>query len=93
MAKRLISDKKGKFYIEKDGEIKAEMHYTKAGEKRLIIDHTEVDGDLRGQGAGKKMLLELVKYARENDFLIRPMCKYAKYEFQKDESIQDVLKK
>lgn len=93
MVKRSISDKKGKFYIEKDDEVKAEMHFTKAREKRLIIDHTEVDRDLRGQGAGKKMLLELVKYARENDLLIQPICKYARYAFQKDESIQDVLKK
>lgn len=91
MVKRLISDKKGKFYIEEDGEIKAEMHYTKAGEKRLIIDHTEVDRDLRGQGAGKKMLLDLVDYARESDLIVLPICPFAKSVFDKEEGIRDVL--
>lgn len=91
MIKRSISDKKGKFYIEKDGEVKAEMHFIRAGEKRLIIDHTEVDRDLRGQGAGKKMLLDLVDYARENELIVLPLCPFARSVFEKEEDIRDVL--
>ena len=91
MVKHSIFDKKGKFYIEKEGIIKAEMHYSQVGENQLIIAHTEVDKDLRGQGVGKKMLLKLVDFARQNDFTVKPMCSYARSVFEKEEEIRDVL--
>jgi predicted GNAT family acetyltransferase len=34
------NDRKGAFYIEKDGIRHAEMTYSKAGKSRIIIDHT-----------------------------------------------------
>jgi uncharacterized protein len=39
----------------------AEMTYVTAGESGFIIDHTEVDQSLRGQGVGEKLLDEAVK--------------------------------
>ena len=44
---------------------KAEMTYTWAGKDRIIIDHTEVDDDLRGQGVGLQMVEAAVSFARE----------------------------
>jgi predicted GNAT family acetyltransferase len=41
--------KKGEFYIGEDGHHLAEMAYTWAGENMLIIDHTLVEDELRGQ--------------------------------------------
>ncbi len=40
--------KKGKFYIEQDGHQVAEMTYTYAGPKKMIIDHTGVDDSHKG---------------------------------------------
>lgn len=57
-----------------------------------IIDHTEVDDSLKGQGIGKKLLIKIVEEARDNKIEILPLCPYAKHAFEKDESIQDVLK-
>jgi predicted GNAT family acetyltransferase len=57
-----------------------------------IIDHTEVDDSLKGQGIGKKLLLKIVEKARNSKVEILPLCPYAKHAFEKDESIQDVLK-
>lgn len=82
---------KGFFFIEKDGAKAAEMTYSMAGAKRLIIDHTEVQDALRGQGAGKKMVLAAVDYARKNQIKIIPLCPFAKSVFDKTKEIQDVL--
>jgi predicted GNAT family acetyltransferase len=44
--------KKGRFFIEKDGEQRALMTYSKAGSEKIIIDHTEVDEIPAGAGCG-----------------------------------------
>ncbi|MCL4157785.1 UNVERIFIED_CONTAM: hypothetical protein GTU68_026096 [Idotea baltica] len=67
------------------------MTYSKAGESRIIIDHTEVSDELRGQGAGKQLVMEAVEFARENKLSILPLCPFAKSVFQKVKEIRDVL--
>lgn len=88
----LTSDTKGIFYIESDGVRTAEMTYSKAGESLIIIDHTDVSDVLRGEGAGKKMVLEAVALARNHKIRILPLCPFAKSVFDKTPEIQDVLK-
>ncbi len=82
---------KGAFYIEAGGERLAAMEFTMAGETKMIIDHTEVDDRLRGQGAGRQLLNRLVEHVRENGIKVIPLCPFAKSVFDKDESIRDVL--
>lgn len=82
---------KGKFFIEKDGIIIAEMTYVWAGETRIIIDHTEVDESLKGQGVGKKLVTEAVKFAREKGTKIMPLCPFAQAVFEKEKDFKDVL--
>ena len=82
---------KGSFYIEKEGKRVAEMTYSKAGPERIIIDHTEVVDEERGEGLGKKLVYQAVDYARENNLKILPLCPFAKSVFEKNEDIRDVL--
>ena len=82
---------KGAFFIEIEGVKKAEMTYSKAGDTKIIIDHTEVDDSLRGQGAGKTMVMEAVKFAREHEIKILPLCPFAKSVFDKNQDIRDVV--
>ena len=89
--KRFEDGSKGSFFIEKDGKKLAVMTYSKAGADKIIIDHTEVDDSLKGEGAGKKMVFESVRYARENDLKIIPLCPFAKSVFEKNEDLADVL--
>jgi len=83
--------KRGSFFIELDGKELAKMTYTWAGPNKFIIDHTEVDDELRGKGAGKKMVLEAVTFARENEKKIMPLCPFANSIFKKVPEIRDVL--
>jgi predicted GNAT family acetyltransferase len=82
---------KGSFFMEKGGDIKAEITYSKAGEHKIIIDHTEVSDELRGQNLGRVLVEHAVDYARENDFKVIPLCPFAKAVIERDDSLQDVL--
>lgn len=82
---------KGSFYWEVEGKKLAEMVYTMAGEHKMIIEHTDVDDSLRGQGVGKKLLEALVNYVRANNIKVLPLCPFAKATFQKVAEWQDVL--
>ena len=84
------TENKGSFYLEVDGEQKAEMTYSKAGTERIIIDHTEVDESLRGQGAGYKLAEYAVNFAREKGIKILPLCPFMKATLQKKPEWRDV---
>lgn len=83
-------DNKGKAYVEVEGKTMAQMTYSKAGEDKIIIDHTEVDASLKGQGVGKQLLSKLVEMAREKGIKILPLCPFAHAMFRKDASLKDV---
>jgi predicted GNAT family acetyltransferase len=83
--------KKGQFYIELEGKVVGEMTYVYAGPGRIIIDHTEAGPELKGQGSGKKMLVEAVAFARKNNLKIMPLCPFAKSVFDKTPEYEDVL--
>lgn len=87
------NDSKGAFYLERDGRRLAEMTFSKAGQSRIIIDHTQVDDELRGQNVGKQLFLKAVAYARENKLVILPLCPFANALFKKFPEYQDVLDK
>lgn len=84
-------ESKGAFYIEEGGKRMAEMTYSKAGADRIIIDHTQVDDKIRGQGAGEKMVEEAVVYARKKGINIIPLCPFARSVFNKNPELRDVL--
>ena len=83
---------KGEFYYEADGGIKAKMTYSKLGTRQIIIDHTEVSDELRGENVGKALVEFGVKYARENSLKVIPLCPFAKSIIERDTSLQDVLR-
>ena len=83
---------RGAFTFEVDGKRLAEMAYSVAGDQTIIIEHTEVDASLRGTGAGKKLLVALVDWARAGQKKVIPLCPFAKSVFEKTPELQDVLK-
>ena len=85
------SGSKGSFYIEEQGKRLAEMTFSKAGDTRIIIDHTDVSDALRGKGAGKQLLSAAVDHARKNGLKILPLCPFAKSVFDKVPAFGDVL--
>lgn len=88
---RIEHGSKGAFIIKLNNERLAEMTYSKAGDKLIIIDHTEVSDVLRGKGAGIQLVRAAVEYARTNQIKILPLCPFAKSVFDKSPEFNDVL--
>lgn len=82
---------KGAFFVQNDGRRLAEMTYSRTNAALIIIDHTEVDASLGGQGVGRKLLNALVGWVRSEGIKVVPLCPFAKAQFEKDASIRDVL--
>ncbi len=83
--------KKGMFYMGEEAEPKAAMTYTMPSSHQMIIEHTEVSDELRGQQAGYKLVNAAVEYARENQIRIIPLCPFAASVFKKKVEYSDVL--
>nr|WP_019910084.1 GNAT family N-acetyltransferase [Paenibacillus sp. HW567] len=82
----------GRFYIAGDGKDLAQITYkTDKTTGNLVIDHTFVSEDLRGQGAGEKLVRAVVDKARAEQVKIVPVCPYAVHQFKKHAEYGDVL--
>lgn len=83
-------DSKGRYLFEKDGAV-AEMTFSKAGERLLIIDHTAVPDAFRGEGVGLRLVARAVEDARSAGKKIVPLCPFANAQFRKHPEWADVL--
>ncbi|WP_409300885.1 GNAT family N-acetyltransferase [Peribacillus sp. SCS-155] len=81
------------FYIEENGEKLANIEFVTSGENNdiLIITHTFVSDQLRGQGVGNDLVKKVVEFAREEKKLIRPQCSFAKKVMDNTKEYQDQL--
>ncbi len=82
---------KGMFFVEQDGNILAEMAYTLPSPDKMIIEHTEVSDELKGQNVGNQLLHTAVEYARTHNIKIIPLCPFANSVFKKKPEYADVL--
>ena len=82
---------RGSFSLSRGGKRLGEMTFARVNAGLVNLDHTEVSDELKGQGAGRKLLDAAVAWARETNTKILPTCSYAKAQFDKDASIRDVL--
>ena len=84
---------KGSFYVQPVDEILAEMTYSMTGDSLMIINHTDVSGELRGKNVGYQLVKKAADYARVHHIKIIPLCPFAKSVFDKKaDEFKDVLK-
>lgn len=88
-----LSERKGAFIAMENNEQIGEMTYSKLGDNRIIIDHTQVDIEQKGKGIGNQLLNKVVDMARAENLKIIPLCPFAAAVFSKNEDISDVLSK
>jgi len=86
-------DGRGAFFVAREGVRLAVLSYTRVDASTVIIDHTEVNQALRGLGVARRLLDRTVAWARETKTQVMATCPYAKGEFERDASIQDVMKR
>jgi uncharacterized protein len=81
----------GFFYAGNDDHPQAEMTYTMPDPQKMIISHTEVSEELRGQHVGYDLVEAAVNYARDKNIKILPLCPFANAVFKKKKEYHDVL--
>jgi len=91
LVKHKLVETKGMFYIEHDGKILGESVYTLPSPDKMIIEHTEVDDELRGQNVGYQLVHTAIEYARKHNMKIIPLCPFANALFKKKPEFADVL--
>jgi hypothetical protein len=79
------------YYGDSEENPSAEMSYVLTGEKLMIIDHTYVSEELKGQGVGNRLLNEVVDWARNEGRKIMPLCPFAKAQMEKHASFHDMI--
>ena len=82
---------KGFFKATEDGKEAGRMTYAWVNDDRIIIDHTEVNGEFRGRSVGNLMVQAAVEFARKATIKIIPLCPFAKSVFDKTPEYKDVL--
>ena len=84
---------KGMFYVENDKTTLAKMVYTMPSPDKMIIEHTEVSEELKGQNVGFLLVKAAVEFAREQNIKIIPLCPFANSVFKRKPEFADVLAK
>ena len=89
-----IKQGENKFYIgdEEENPI-AELTFTLSNGNEIIVDHTYVSDELRGNGVAGMLVEKVVNYAREEGKTINPKCSYTKNKMEKTPEYHDVLSK
>ncbi len=73
----VIDEVYSRFEISDNGEVLGELSYDVPFDDRLVIKHTAVSAEYSGRGFGKKLIKEVVSYAKEKNLEIVPVCSYA----------------
>lgn len=92
----MINLKEGnhKFYLgDNEYNMKAEVTYIDSGDNTIILNHTFVSPELRGQNIGAQLVKRVVDFARDNDKKIIPQCWFAEEEFVAHKEYEDVWSK
>lgn len=74
-------EKKGAFILYDQGAKIGEMAIG-ISDGILTVYHTKIIPEQEGKGNAKKLLDEMVQYARENYLLVIPLCSYTLAKFQ-----------
>ena len=82
---------RGVFEYRRDGRRFARLTYSRANAALVIIDHTEVDPALGGQGVGRRLLDAAVAWARASHVKVVATCPFAAAQFARDPGLRDVL--
>ena len=84
------ADGRGAFFLEREGKRLAKMEYRRVTEALILVEHTHVNDELRGQGIARVLLDTAVAWARATGTKIQATCPYVSAQFAKDPSIADV---
>jgi uncharacterized protein len=87
------TERHGIFFVPgEEDEFLAELVYARHDD-RMVIEHTEVSEELRGQNVGYQLVQAAVEFARSNHLQVVPVCQFAHAIIQKKPEFQDIVAK
>lgn len=87
------NEQRGELILFVNDEHSGEMTFIFKEKNVISVNHTGVHPELKGKGYGKYLMEELVKFARENNLKIIPVCPYVTKVIKKTPEFQDLLYK
>lgn len=84
--------KKGRYVLRPEGTTdEAELTFSRASERLIIVDHTGVPDIYRGRGYGKVLAQRVVADARQKGFKIVPLYPFFKAQADRHPDWTDVI--
>lgn len=81
---------KGVIYLLLNNKQIGKITYKNISENIISANHTDVDYEHNGKGYAKKLVEELVDFARKNSLKIKPVCPYVVAVFKRNKEFTDV---
>jgi predicted GNAT family acetyltransferase len=81
---------KGRYLATVEGH-DAEMTYSRASDRLIIIDHTGVPDALRGKGVGQALAAHAIEAARAGGWKIMPLCPFFRAQAMRHKDWSDVV--
>ncbi|MCZ8520941.1 MULTISPECIES: GNAT family N-acetyltransferase [Paenibacillus] len=78
------------FFVKDNGEVVAEVTFVPVGQETLVLNHTYVAPELRGQKVAEDLVRRVVDHARETGKKVVPACSYAHAQFRRHKEYQDI---
>lgn len=69
----------------------AEISYSRASPRLIIVDHTGVPDALRGKGVGQALALHTIEEARRGGWKIMPLCPFFRAQVERNPEWRDVI--
>ena len=85
------SGAKGAFFIKDEDAAVAQLVYSITHDNQMMIEHTEVDEELRGGNIGYELVQKAVEHARSHQYTVIPLCSFARAVLEKKPEFKDVL--
>ncbi|GAJ98912.1 GNAT family N-acetyltransferase [Geomicrobium sp. JCM 19055] len=86
----ISKEEKQHVYQDQHGEEMGKITFKPIGSKKIIIDHTIVKEAHRGKGIAEELVHSVVERMRSEEKVILPLCPFAKAEFERNPSYQDI---
>ena len=83
----------GRYVVDLGDGMVGEMTYQRQNPSTIVIDHTRVPQEFRGQNIAGKLMDYAIAQARRNKDKIVPVCSYVEAKFRRNKDWADVLAK
>lgn len=90
--KQLDNGKSGKFVVSRNDERIGSVSYTWKSDNHISIDYVEVRADLRGNGLGYRLFLEVMNEVRKLQIHVTPVCSFAVDAMERTPALWDLKK-